>query len=149
MWPEHRLSIHPQEACRPSLGAPQGPKPPTCLGDLDCTEESISFLKVSLCLVPRFNLPLWASELDQQLSQSLMAGTSLGSVAGEFLLPLKALSPGEGGAKGCQEESWGQGCQLTFHFHSLITRLIKALGLCRVEGALTVDNNVCQGLCAG
>lgn len=99
------------------------------------TQKPIPFLKVSLCLVPRLNLPYWTSDVFQQLSQSLMAETSLGSVVSGFLL-MKAL-PQEGGAQGCQEESWGQGCQLTFHFHSLITRLIKALGLCPVEGAHT------------
>lgn len=62
-----------------------------------------------------------------------MAETFLGSVVSEFFLLMKAFSQEEG-AQGCQEESWGQGCQLTFHFHSLITRLIKALGLCPVEG---------------
>lgn len=97
-------------------------------------------------MVPKFSLPHWTSAVSQQLSQYLVAEMSLGSVVCEFLLPLKTLSQ-QGGAKGCQEESWGQGCQLTFHFHSLITRLIKPLGLCPVEGVHTVDNSVCQGLC--
>lgn len=108
-------------------------------------EKPTSFLEVSLCLVPGFNLPHWTSGVCQQLSQCLVAETWLGSVVGEFLPLLKALSVKWG--QGMPGRVLGQGCQLTFHFHSLITRLIKALGLCPVEGAHTVDNSVCQGLC--
>jgi hypothetical protein len=85
-------------------GLPWAFAPHLPASEIGITQKPVTFLKVSLHLVPRFNRPHWTSEVFEQLSQSLMAETSLGSVVSEFLLLMKALSQG-GGAQGCQEES--------------------------------------------